>query len=353
MISIFNPTAWLVSFGLFFAAAPTSDNYTLKSYDIGNSGTASSSSTNYKLNGVAGGQSGATSQVSSNFVLGEGVNNGVTANVPPAPTVTNPDGYYDRLRVTVATGNNPSDTKYLIAISTDNFATSQYVQADNSVGSSQAITNYQTYAVWGGSGGFLVMGLTPSTTYQVKVKALQGGFTGSAFGPLASASTVTASISLSLTTTLTSSPPFNVSFASLTPGAVTDGDANVVVGLTSNASAGGAVYVRGSNGGLGSVSSGGLIASSSADLTSASRGYGAQVLSVSQSAGGPFVKRPPYDGSANNVGAIATSLQPIMTTVGPVTAASGTVSLKAKADNTLLSANDYTDTLTLVVAMNF
>ena len=91
------------------------------------------------------------------------------ANVPPTPTLTNPASHYDRLKLVLATGGNPSDTKYLIAISDDDFATTKYVQADNSLGTSQALTNYQTYATWGGASGFYVLGLAPSTTYKVMV----------------------------------------------------------------------------------------------------------------------------------------------------------------------------------------
>jgi len=333
-----------------FAAVPSSTNYTLKTYDIG-SGGGTSTSGNYGLQGGAGNQSGSV-QSSSTYGAqsdGRGVMN---VAVPPAPALTNPANYYDRLKLVVATGGNPSDTKYLIAVSTDNFATTKYVQTDNSLGASQALANYQTYSAWGGSNGFLIVGLSASTTYQVKVKAIQGSYTGSGFGPAASASTVAPSVTFSLTTTLTSTPPFAVNFG-LTTGSVTNGSANAIIGLTSNANNGGAVYVRDNNSGLYSTLANTTIASASTDLASASSGYGAQVLSVGQSSGGPVTAQSPFNGSASNVGALTTSLQPIIASSNPVVSGSATIQLKAKVAALTPSATDYADTITLITAMNF
>lgn len=344
-----------LSMGLLFAAVPSSSNFTLKSYDIGNGGSSSSSSANYRLNGVAGSQSGVGSgQTSANFTVEPGSNNTADANVPPAPALTNPEGYYDRLKLVINTGNNPSDAKYLIAISNDNFVTTQYVQSDNSIGSSQTIGNYQTYTAWGGSGGFSVLGLTGSTSYRAKVKAIQGSFTGTAFGPAtAAALTLQTSVSMSLATSLTSTPPFPVSFVNLTAGTVTNSNADAIIGLSSNAANGGGVYVRGTNGALLSASTSNSIVSVSADLSAAGSGYGAQVISASQTVGGPLLKQAPYSGSANNVGVISTALQPILMTSGPITSGQGTVRLMAKPATTTLSADDYADVVTLIIAMNF
>lgn len=336
---------------LLFAAAPTSTNYTLKTYDIGTGGTTSTS-TNYGLQAGTGNQSGAT-QSSTNYTAqgdGRGVAN---AAVPPAPALTNPSNYYDRLKLVLATGNNPSDTKYLIAVSTDNFATTKYVQTDNSLGTSQALTNYQTYTAWGGANGFLIVGLSSSTTYQVKVKALQGKYTGSAFGPAASAATVAPSVSFSLTTTLTSTPPFTVGFTNITAGTVATGNADAVIGVTTNANNGGAVYVRDSSAGLYSTLANTTIASASADLGSASTGYGGQIIAATQVSGGPLTSVSPFNGSANTVGALTTSLQPLLSTAAPISGGSGTLRLKAKVSAVTPSASDYTDVVTLVAAMNF
>jgi hypothetical protein len=335
------------------AAVPSSTNYTLRTYDIGSGGGNTLNSTNYKLNAVSGTQSGTTTQTSTNFVLGDGITNATNSNVPPAPAFTNPSSYYDRLLLVLNAGSNPTDTKFLIAISSDNFVTTSYVQADHSVGTSQALANYQTYAAWGGGSGFLIVGLQPSTTYAVKVKALQGDFTGSAFGPTATAATVAPSLTYSLSTTLTATPPFAVDFTSLPAGSVVSGAADAQIGLTSNASNGGTVYIKGANGGLTSASAATTITSASADLSVATSGYGAQVTASGQASGGPLTSQSPYNGATNNVGNILTSLQPLITSTGPVTTGTATIRFKAKSSSITPSASDYADTVTIVVAMNY
>ena len=229
-------------------AAPSSTNYTLKSYDFGNGG-GSPSSTNFKLNVNTGSQSSDT-QSSTNFKTKSGELNTLTANVPPAPTFTNPSSEYNRLKLTINTGSNPTDTKYLVAISTDNFATiTNYVQTDFTVGSSNVATVYQTYAGYGSASGVWVVGLSPSTTYTVKVSAMQGNSTNSAFGPTASVATVSPSLTFTVGTSLTAIPPFAITFTSLPSGSVVNGDATANIGLTTNAMNGGTVYVK-SNSGL-------------------------------------------------------------------------------------------------------
>lgn len=337
---------------LLFAASPSSTNYILRNYDWGSGGTSSSSSSNYRLNGTSGTQNGSL-QSSTNYSVPSGVQNVQNAAVPTAPTVSNPSNYYDRLKVTLNVGSAPSDTKYLIAVSSDNFVTTYYVQTDNSIGTGLSLTNYQTYTAWGSGSGFTMLGLLPSTTYKVKVKALQGNFTGSDYGPIATASTVAPSLSLSLTTTLTSTPPFSVDFASLTAGSVVNGGADAIIGITSNAVNGGNVYVQSADAGLKSNLTGTTINSASTDLTSASSGYGAQVTSSGQVSGGPLSSIAPFNGSSNNVGALSTALQTILSTSGPITTGSATIRLMAKADAITPSANDYSDTLTFVAAMNY
>lgn len=335
-----------------FATAPSSTNYILRNYDWGSGGTSSSSSTNYKLNGVSGTQNG-SAQSSATYGQVSGEQNVQNAAVPAAPTVTNPSNYYDRLKVVLNPGTVPSDTKYLIAVSSDGFATTNYVQTDDSIGSTVSASNYQTYSAWGGASGFTMLGLLPSTSYQVKIKALQGNFTGSPYGPIATAATVAPSLTLSLTTTLTATPPFSVNFASLAAGNVFNGDADAILGITSNAVNGGSVYIQSANAGLKSTLTGTTINSATTDLTTASSGYGSQVTSTSQASGGPFTSQTPFNGTSNNVGALTNNLQIILTTAGPITTGSATVRLMAKADAITPSATDYGDTLTFIAAMSY
>jgi hypothetical protein len=336
---------------LLFAVAPTSTNYTLKAYDFGNGG-GSTSSTSFSLNAITNGQAGNT-VTSTTYLAQPGLAATINANVPPAPTFTNPSNYYDRLKIVLATGNNPTTTKYAIAISSNNFVTTQYIRSDNTVGSTLTAANYQTYALWGGASGFNVLGLQANTTYKIKVKAINGNFSETAYGPIATAATVNPSISFAVTTTLTSTPPFTAAFTSLPPGSVFAANADPQLALTTNALFGGVVYINDTNAGLKSTASSYTLASATADLGSVQKGYGAQVISTAQGAGGPITATAPYNGALDNVGALATSLQSILSTTSPVTSATATVRLKAKTDITVPSTSDYTDTITFTAAMLF
>ncbi len=347
-------TATLLTITSIFATSPNSTNFTLKSYDLGGSGGGSSSSSNYRLNGEVGGQSGSTS-TSSNYIVDSGEKPTKNANVPPAPTLTNPsNNEYIRLRLVINNGGNPSDTKFAIAISSDNFVSTQYVKSDNSISASLALTDYQTYASWGGASGFWITGLTSNTTYKVKVKAMQGAFTETQYGPATSGvATVTPTISFSVTTSPASGPPPSVSFSSLNPGSVFNAGADSVLTLSTNALSGGLIYVKDANAGLNSLAGASSIPSVTANLSSANSGYGAVVTNTSQSSGGPMTATSPFNGVSDNVGALSTILQTIATTPSPVTTGAVTVTLKAKTDITVPSATDYADVVTFIASMAF
>src|SRR5947209_8434106 len=105
--------------GALFAAMPASSNYQLHNYGYGSGGTANSTSSNYGLNGISGETSGVQS-TSTNYKVRSGNNNVQQSNVPTI-TLTNGSNYYDKLKFIVGNGSNPTDTKFVIAISTDNF----------------------------------------------------------------------------------------------------------------------------------------------------------------------------------------------------------------------------------------
>jgi hypothetical protein len=341
---------WKVMVLSLLAAVPSSTNYTLKSYDFG-SGSNSSSSTNYSLRGTAGSAGGTLS--STNYVLPPGIQSSSTVPVPPAPTFTNPDDSYDRLKIVVNSSTFPSDTKYAIAISSDNFATTKYVKSDLTIASTFAVANYQTYAAWGGASGVTIVGLTPGTTYKVKVAALQGPATGSAFGPTASAATSVQSVTFGLSTNLTPTPPFTAAFSSLPAGSVTAAGATVTASITTNAEQGGQILVKDLNAGLTSSTLSYTIASATADLTAAAKGYGAQISSTSQASGGPIIAVSPFNGASNNVGALTTAWQQLASFTAPVTTGNVTFGLLAKTDTVVPAATNYNDVLTLSISLLF
>lgn len=332
--------------GFFLFAFPASTNYQLEGYGFGAGGEDNMTSANYAGNAITGEVS--DDQLSgTNYNLGAGLSFEIMANVPPAPTFTNPNSYYNKLHLVLATGGNPTDTKFAIAISTDSFVTTNYVQSDNTVGAALGIEDYQTYTAWGGATGFDIIGLTPSTTYQVKIKAFQGKFSESGYGPTATAATVSSQLSFSLSTN-------TINFGSLAVNTVNSSPANVDVTFATNAANGGTVYVSGANAGLSSTIASHTITAVSGDLAILGQGFGAQGVSVTQSAGGPLTLVAPYSTiSGDNVGIVDTTTRSMFDSVGPITGGSGSFVLKAKPSVVTPSAADYSETLTMIAAGRF
>lgn len=331
-------------------AAPTSSNYALNSYDFGTGG-GTTSSTNYGLNTTTGTQAGVST--STNYAAQSGIMPANDANVPPAATLSNPSNYYNKLHAVISTGGNPTDAIYAIAISADSFATVEYVQSDNSISPSIGIEDFQSYTAWGSGSGFDILGLASNTSYQIRVAAMQGNATQSTYGP-ASAVVATSlpSISFTVETTLSATPPFTAGFGSLVPGTVVSANADPAISLSTNSVNGGTVYIRSTNAGLVSSSASSTLSSTTADLAS-TKGYGAQVTSIGQTSGGPFVSYAPFNGAADNVGALQAALVPILGTTTPLSSGTATVRLKAKSDITVPAASDYADTVTFIAGMNF
>lgn len=340
---------------VLFAQLPSSSNYQLNNYDYGSGGAGGSSSTNYRLNATTGevsnGQPGST-----NYTVRAGNNNMQQADVPPAPTFTNPANYYNKLRFIINPTTNPSDTLFSIAISTDNFATTNYVQSDNTVGAVRGIEDYQSYAAWGSGSGQLVIGLSPSTTYEIKVNAFQGSFTETQYGPSASAATVAPSITFDIdvaSTDTETSAPFTTVFASLLPSTVTSATNRIWIDIDTNAESGANIYVRSANAGLTSASKSFTIPSVTANLAVATTGYGAQGTSVAQGSGGPLSIVSPYNVAAQNVGILSTSLREIFSASAPITSGRGSFTLMAKVTTETPASDDYLDTLTVIAAASF
>ena len=191
-----------------------SENYQIK-YETISAGEGPERSDNYQLSQSIG-EIGIPQGKSENYVGGPGWAFGIMANVPPTPILVN-DGdppYYDRLHFIINPGNNPSDTLFAIAITDDNWATVRYIQNDNTVGDTLGPEDWQTYEEWGGASGELVTGLEPETGYKIKVKAKQGNFTMTGWGPeSAEASTSALFLSFSISTNA-------LDFESLSPSAV-------------------------------------------------------------------------------------------------------------------------------------
>lgn len=222
-------------FHFVYATNPQSTTYELKSYGFGAGGIATTSSTTYSMFGTAGEIDNASTE-SNTYRANAGLVFTMQANVPPAPSFTNPGNNYDRLQIIVNTGGNPSDAQFAIAISKNNWQTTQYIQNDYTIGSTIAWLSYTGTVSWNGASGFYVTGLTNSTAYSIKVKARQGYVTESAWGPSISASTVDPTLTFGIDSSI-------ITFSNLNSGnSYTDSSKSTVLTTSTNAYNGYIVY---------------------------------------------------------------------------------------------------------------
>lgn len=344
-----------IFFLLIFFVVPASTNYKLDTHGFG-SGGGIGNSTNYDIHAISGAV-GSDRLNGTTYDSWPGLIFTQLANTPAAPTFTNESNYYNKLKLIIDTQSNPSDTQYAIAISDDDFVTTQYVQSDNTIGSSLGSEDWQTYANWGSATGEFVIGLDPNTTYKVKVKARQGEFTEGPYGPTASAATTALTLSFDIDVSDTNqetAAPYSVSLGPLTADTVITGSDLIWIDLSTNAANGGFVYVLGSTGGLYSATAGYTISGVSADLTGVAEGFGLKSASVTQDSGGPFTAVSPYNGASDTVGTISTTANTIFNSANePITNGRSSISVKAKTKNITPAASDYTETLTFIAAASF
>jgi hypothetical protein len=337
--------ALLSSFTLglsFFAAFSASTSYKLNNYSIGPGGTNNAASTTYNLQGSVGEQAnGSTASVT--YTAQNGSIQTEQINVPLAPTLSNGSNtYYNMLNCIINTGNDPTDTTYALAVSTNNFASASYVQADGTLGSSAV---YQSYTAWGGAGGTAIIGLTSSTSYEVEVAAKEGQFTNTEYGPYATAATVSPSITFSVS-------PSTSSLGNLLPGSVIT-SSNLSFTFATNAANGGNVYVSGQNTGLLSSRTGHTIAAYTGNLAGQTEGFGVQATNPTQTSGGPLSTVSPFNGSSNTVGAESTVPQQMLTASAPIVGGTANANMQAKASNITPASNDYQEVLTFIASASF
>lgn len=188
---------------------PSSTNFQLITHNVGAGGEQDLTSSSYKALGALG-QIENGILTSASFKQGNGLVFNIKAPVPPAPSLTNPASNYDRLRLIINPGSNKSDATYAVAISNDNFVSdTRYIKSDFTIGNTLGISDFQSYTSWGGATGVFITNLNQSTAYYVKVKARQGNYTESGYGAVASASTVSPSLSFGLDT-------YSITFNTLT-----------------------------------------------------------------------------------------------------------------------------------------
>lgn len=167
--------------------------------------------------------------------------------------------------------------------------------------------------------------------------------------------TVTASVSATLTFSLGSN---TAALSTLTTTGSPTSATAITQSVITNAHNGWESWIKSANGGLTSAQSGGTIASAGSfdgaptDLSGVSSGYN---LDVNTNAGTASVNAE-YNGTGNtdNGGILDTQFrQTAQHTSTPTTTDIVDLVVRAKASATTPAANDYTDTLTVVVAGNF
>jgi hypothetical protein len=332
-----------MSLGLsLIAAFPAGSSYKLNSYSIGPGGSTTTSSTTYKAQTSVGEQANGTTSGATD-TTGSGSIQTEQLNVPPAPTLSNGSGtYYNKLSFIISTGGNPTDTTFAVAVSTDNFVTTKYVQADGTLNTTAV---YQTYTSWGGAGGSFMTGLISATTYKAKVAAKQGLFTNTAYGAAATAATVTPSVTFSVS-------PNTTTLSNLLPGTVIT-SSNLSFTYTTNAANGGSIYVSGQNNGMSSTIKSHTLAAFTGNLTGQSEGFGVQAASPSQSSGGPLSLVSPFNGTSNTVGAESTVPKQMVTTSAAVVSGTATANVQAKSATSTPSSTDYQEILTFIASASF
>ncbi len=230
------------------AVAQTINSANYKVEDsIFDSGAENSNSANYRSRDSIGDiETG--SSVSTTFKTILGFQPGAYPGIPAQPSLTNTGGtLYNSLDFVIATGNGQQiDTTYAIAISSDNFVTTYFIQTDDTINTTAV---WQTYSGWSSGTGERVTGLLPSTTYKIKVKARYGVDSESGYSLEASASTIGPTLAVAIagvssgttiagqTTTVTSTAT-TMGYGSLTVG---DGSPNIAaqtVTVTTNATGG-------------------------------------------------------------------------------------------------------------------
>lgn len=342
---------WMV---MALLVLPASGNYRLDGYSLGNAGGGQVGSSQYSVNSVAGELGGKS--VGNSYDMGGGLSFVLQANVPKIASFSNPGGTsYNKLHFVLDKQNNPVDTKYALAISSDDFVTTQYVKSDLTVGSTLAWADYQTYSDWGGASGSDIIGLESGKTYRLKARAIQGKFTETGWGPDLSALTVSPTLVFDIDVSTTDSetdPPYDLDMGDLFPGSVVDSSQKIWVDVETNAVAGATVFLYGKNAGLYSLSVGYTIAGVTADLSlgGVSQGFGVQGLGTTESSGSSLTLVSPYDGGGDTVGVVDTAVRRLFVASGPLIGGRGWLTIKAKSSTNAPTSNDYNETMTLVAS---
>jgi len=283
--------------------------------------------------------------------------------------ICGPSGCYDRARFEIDTNDNPTDTLYAIMISEDNFASdTRYIDGSTfwpETETTHNLSDFLTKNDWE-TEDFNIKGLQSSTTYYIKIFALQGDFTQTEAGPGTNATTSGGSMSFDIdiddqtgVSTETSSP-YTISFTGdyeLIGGSapITAGD-RIWLDASTNSEAGFALIVRGENGGLKSDTTSQTIISATANLDTSDDGFGIQSEYIDQDTYpylGSISVTTDYSSSGNNVGIVGTTETKVYESSTPVFNGRMALKLIARPGIDKTAATDYQETICFVLIPRF
>ncbi len=308
--------------------------------DAVTAGTLTGAATSFEIFGSATSDNTATKTRGNFFRLRD---TGTT--IPAAPTLTNDDDYYNKLHITLPTEQYPDDTRFAVAISSDNWHTHTYIGPDGHPGASNAtltLEDFHTPDFWGGTDGMFIIGLAPETSYSVRVAALQSNAPQTLFSP--PSGTVRTSVPFVTMQILRNTTDFFILNTSTVAHAT-----QTELRVSTNSDSGYQTYIHGDGnglrGGLFDQTTGALIPSDDSILSAGIPGYGAQASSPSARI------NTRYDHTGNVVGKIAITDAPLSSNTVRAKDESTFVNLRVSIDGTT-AAGHYTDTIYYTATVN-
>lgn len=284
-------------------------------------------------------------------------------------------GCYNRARFEIDEQGNPSDTLYGVQISDDGF-TSNIWAIDGTTYrpksmADRQLSDYMSKSDWE-TDTFNIQGLDSNSEYSLRITALHGDFTESSPSPVETATTAMATVTFDIDITdmnetdPETSPPHSIAFTGnfrlFAGGALQRHDDLIWLDMGTNASSGLAVVQKGLYGGLYSALGSYTITSATANLASASEGFGIQNYDYSgtetyqedySGSGGSELGSisvvSAYNGSDHNVGLIDTSHILVYSSDGPIDSGRTALFLKAKAGPSAPAQSDYTEEISFVI----
>lgn len=293
-------------------------------------------------------------------------------------------GCYERAKLEINSQANAADTRYAIQISTASDFSSNIFYVDGTtrfLKTTLTINDFLPKCEWEGttSAGvcgspnatwqkYNILGLTPNTTYYVRLSAQHGSstnatFTQSEWGPSDSTTTasprITLDVDIATSTAGSSNTPYLVNMGQLSAGSITTATDMIIFRLSTNALSGITTQIKGLNAGLLNDGDPSLIPSVNGDLASLGTGFGLRNESTTNSAvnigtiGDITISTTPSDFTdavtSEQVGQVPTSFVPLFNS-GGLPLHTGVTGFQVKAKPDLAdAAGNYSETINFVV----